>query len=258
MTVNFGILNPALYQPDADLMMNTPILNAGTAMGYPTGVTMQFGTPAVAPMATPLMSGAPVNPFVAGGYGMGVWNPQYQMNVMQQWDNFGINRQVQTYQNQNNAQFKMASQTEAISRQINILQNQIKADNQDNVKKEYDKLLVAVNNSYGSQMQTGLTAEEKDAQIRAYAERLYTQQTGTYITDDIREHSSSSFVSGLKRVLTLGLGSKTTADENIAKIEGTDLTRKTKSQKLAGEIVGALLGGVGTLAAFFITKKYVK
>ena len=66
MTVNFGILNPALYQPDADLMMNTPILNAGTAMGYPTGVTMQFGTPAVAPMATPLMSGAPVNPFVAG------------------------------------------------------------------------------------------------------------------------------------------------------------------------------------------------
>ncbi|MGN1124886.1 MAG: hypothetical protein ACI4SM_01745 [Candidatus Gastranaerophilaceae bacterium] len=236
MTVNFGMVNPYMNSMN---IMDAPLMNASTAMGMnPFGMDYSMG--------------------MGYGYGMGAWNPQYQMNVMQQWDNFGINRQVQTYQNQNNAQFKMASQTEAISRQINILQNQIKADNQDNVKKEYDKLLVAVNNSYGSQMQTGLTAEEKDAQIRAYAERLYTQQTGTYITDDIREHSSNSFVSGLKRVLTLGLGSKTTADENIAKIEGTDLTRKTKSQKLAGEIVGALLGGVGTLAAFFITKGFIK
>ena len=74
-------------------------------------------------------------------------NPQYQkayMQNMQQWDNFGINRQVQMYQNQNNAQFKMASQNENIQRQIQILNGQIKADNQDNVKAEYNKLLAAV------------------------------------------------------------------------------------------------------------------
>ena len=228
MTVNFGMISP--YMTGTNLM-DAPLMGIYT---------------------NPQLMG---NPSFGMGYGMGMWTPQYQMQTIQQWDNFGIDRQVQGYQNQNNAQFKMAAQTEAISRQINVLKNQIKSNNQDNVSKEYDKLLVAVKNSYGSQMMQGLTEEQQEAQIKAYAERLYAQQTGVYITDDIRENSSSSFVSGIKQMLSFGFGNRTTAEENIAKIEGTDLTKKDRGAKIAGNVVGGLLGGVAAVAAFFIGKR---
>ena len=196
MTVNFNTMYPTgMSSLDLDNLMNAPVLSANTAMGLPS-VT---GT-------LPSLSGYAGVGMGYSGLGTfgGMLNPQYQkayMQNMQQWDNFGINRQVQMYQNQNNAQFKMASQNENIQRQIQILNGQIKADNQDNVKTEYNKLLAAVETAYGSQIPSGISAEDKQAQIRAYAERLYAQQTGSYITDDIRNNSSSSFMSGLKQVL---------------------------------------------------------
>ena len=224
MTVNFGMVNPYNNMN----LMDMPLMNAYSGYG--------------------------------AGYGLGTFgmvNPQFQqaqMQNMQQWDNFGINRQVQMYQNQNNAQFKMASQNENIQRQIQILNGQIKADNQDNVKTEYNKLLAAVETAYGSQIPSGTSAEDKQAQIKAYAERLYAQQTGSYITDDIRNNSSSSFMSGLKQVLSFGFGNNTTADENIANIEGSAQTKRSRGARIAGNVVGGLLGGAGAIGAYLLGK----
>ncbi len=234
MSVNFGMVNPYMYSMDADTIMNAPILSANTAMGGGMGMMPAMG---------------------AGMYGgFGILNPQYQMQTMQQWDNFGIDRQVSMYQNQNNAQFRMQGQNNSIARQIQVLSSQIKADNQDNVKAEYDKLLAAVKSAYGSQVNKNLSPEDQDAQIRAYAEQLYAQQTGTYITDDIRANSSGSFMSGLKQILTFGLGNKTTADENISRIEGTSQTTKSKASKIAGNVVGGLLGGILAVGSFLLLK----
>ena len=72
-------------------------------------------------------------------------------------------------------------------------------------KAEYDKLVLAVKNSYGKQLSTGLSAEEEELQLKAYAERLYSQQTGSYLADDIKNNSSSSFMSGVKKILSFGL-----------------------------------------------------
>ena len=228
MTVNFGMVNPTAGMS----IMDMPILNAYSGTG----------------MMNPAM----------GGYGVGtfgnVLNPQYQMQTMQQWDNFGVNRQVAAYQNQNNAQFKMAAQTENIARQIQILSSEIKANNQDNVKAEYNKLLAAVKSAYGSQIASGVSAEDAEAQVKAYAERLYAQQTGSYITDDIKNNSSGSFMSGLKQILSFGFGNKTTADENIAMINGTKQTTGSKASKVAGNIVGGLLGGIVAVGSFFLMK----
>ena len=228
MTVNFGMVNPY----NNINLMDMPLLNAYSGYG--------------------------------AGYGLGTFgmvNPQFQqvqMQNMQQWDNFGIDRQVQMYQNQNNAQFRMASQNDNIQRQVQILNSQIKADNQDNVKAEYNRLLAAVETTYGSQIPEGTSAEDRQAQIKAYAERLYAQQTGSYITDDIRSNSSNSFISGLKQILTFGLGNNTTADENIANIEGTAQTKKSKGAKIAGNVVGALLGGAVAVGAFLLGKGLLK
>ena len=138
------------------------------------------------------------------------------------------------------------------------MNSQIKADNQDNVKAEYNKLLAAVETAYGSQIPAGTSAEDRQAQIKAYAERLYAQQTGSYISDDIRSNSSSSFMSGLKQVLSFGSASNTTADENISNIEGTAQTKKSKGAKIAGNIVGGLLGGAVAIGAFLLGKGIFK
>ena len=121
MTVNFGMVNPYMTT-----MMDAPLMSPYAGMGMGAG----FG--------------------MLGGISM---NPQQYMQNIQQWDNFGINRQVAAYQNQNNAQFQMQAQNGSIQRQVQILAQEIRANNQDNVKAEYGKLLQAIRSSYGSQLQ---------------------------------------------------------------------------------------------------------
>ena len=229
-----GMMNPYMFGLNSDDIMNAPILSSNTAMG--------------------MGMGAPMGGFAGVGTFGNVLNPQYQMQTMQQWDNFGVDRQVAAYQNQNNAQFKMAAQTQNISRQIQILQQEIKANNQDNIKTEYNKLLEAVRSSYGSQIGNGVSQEDAEAQVKAYAERLYAQQTGAYITDDIKNNSSGGFWSGVKQVLSFGLGNKTTADENIAMINGTKQTTRAKASKIAGNVVGGLFGGLLAVGSFLLFK----
>ncbi|MGN0018160.1 MAG: hypothetical protein ACI37S_03870 [Candidatus Gastranaerophilaceae bacterium] len=235
MTVNFGMINPYMYSMNttADIM-NAPLTGVSTM-----GMTM------------------PMMPTYGVGTFGGVLSPKCQMQMMSQWDNFGIDRQVAMYKNNNNAQFRMASQNETISRQIQILQNEIKENNLDNVKAEYDKLVLAVKNSYGKQLSTGLSAEEEELQLKAYAERLYSQQTGSYLADDIKNNSSSSFMSGVKKILSFGFSNRKTADETVAYITGAKQTISSKAAKVAGSAtagagIGAAVGtficpGVGTL-----------
>ena len=99
MTVNFGMVNPSAGMS----IMDMPIMNAYSGMA--TGA-MGMGTGMV------------------GTYGF--LNPQYQMQTMQQWDDFGVNRQVAAFKNQNNAQFQMQSQNGSIQRQVQILAQEIK------------------------------------------------------------------------------------------------------------------------------------
>jgi len=224
MTVNFGMMNPYMMGN----MMDAPLLNPYTSMGM--GYGMVGGIPG--------------------------FNPQQQMQNIQQWDNFGVNRQVAGFKNQNNAQFQMQAQNGSIERQVRILSEQIKENNQDNVKAEYQKLLQAIRATYGSQIQG--SEEDKELTLKQYADQIYAQMTGSYMTDDIRANSSSSFVSGIKQILSFGFGNKTTADENIAMISGAKQTRGSKASKVAGNIVGGLLGGVVAVGAFLLGKHVTK
>lgn len=207
-------------------------------------------------MDMPLMS-LSTNPYMGYGmgYGMGVgmMNPQTMMTNIQQWDDFGMNRQVSTYKNQNNARFQMQAQNGSIERQVRILAQEIRANNQDNVKAEYNKLLQAVRSAYGSQVQGG-SDKDYELSIKQYADQIYAQYMGTYMTDDIKAHSTSSFVTGLKQMFSFGLSNKTTADENIATITGAKQTDGSKAGKTAGNIVGGLLGGLVAVGGFFLGK----
>ena len=213
MTVNYaGMMNPYMYSMDTDTIMNAPVLSSGvaTGMGY--------------------------------GYGLGtfgcVLNPQYQMQTIQQWDNFGVNRQVTAFQNQNNARFQMQAQNGSIERQVRILAQEIKANNQDNVKTEYEKLLQAVKSAYGANLQG--TEEEKLLTLKQYADQIYSQYTGTYIAEDIKANGRSSFGDGFMRIFSFGCGNKRSAAENIEMVTGTKQTTSSKAGSIFGKICGTI------------------
>ena len=239
MVANYGMMNPYMTSLNADAMMNAPL------MSFNSGMT------------SPIAPGMPMMPGMYTGLGnfglVGGFNNQKQyMDNIQEWDNFGVSRQVAGFKNQNNAQFQMQAQNGSIERQARILAEQIKQNNQDNIRTEYDKLIQTIKSAYGSQMQG--SEDEKLLSAKQYADQVYAQVTGTYMTDDIRANSSSSFVSGIKQVLTFGFGNKTTADENIAYITGAKQTTGSKASTVAGNIVGGLLGGLVAVGAFLIGK----
>ena len=182
------------------------------------------------------------------GYGMGVgmMNPQSMMTNIQQWDDFGVNRQVSAFRNQNNAQFQMQAQNGSIERQVRILAQEIKANNQDNVKAEYNKLLQAVKAAYGNQLQG--TEEDKILTLKQYADNIYSQYTGSYMADDIKAHGRSAFGDGFMKIFSFGLGNKTTAAENIEMITGAKQTRSSKAGTIFGNVIGTICtGGLGWL-----------
>ncbi len=214
MTINFNGMNPYTqmyaYQ---NLGADAPLLSAGTAMGVPS--------------------------FCGGMY-----NPQMYMNNMAQWDKFGVQRQVDTFQSQNNAQFKMASQTNRISKQIQVLNERVQENDQNQIHEEYEKLVQAVKDTYGTQLTQGLPENQAELQVKAYAENLYAQQTGTVLSDEVRKKGDNSFVSGVKQVLTLGFGNRITSEENAANIQGSNLAKDESAKKTAGKVAGGVLGAL--------------
>ena len=227
MTVNFGMTNPYMTSVDVDAMMNSPLMSMNSGM-----------------MTSPYMTGMAGVPGMTGSYaGLGAFggvlmNPQQYMQNIQQWDNFGVNRQVAAFQNQNNAQFQMQAQNGSIQRQVQILAQEIRANNQDNVKAEYGKLLQAIRASYGSQLQG--TEEEKELTLKQYADQVYTQMTGSYMTEDLKAYGRSSFADGFMRTLSLGMGNKTSVDENIEMITGAKRTGASKASNTFGKVLGTI------------------
>ena len=228
-------------------------------------MTMNYGM-----MMNPYMMGTDVmtSGMMMGGYGM-MYNPTAQINYMNQMDQFSVDRQVKLYKNQNNAKFQMSAQTDGISRQVQILAEKAQGNKQNAVQSAYNRLVASVKDTYGAQLQG--TADEKEAQAKAYAERIYAQQTGSYLTDDIRGNAGGSFIEGFKQVVTLGLGNRRTSEENVAKINGTAVSTGESAKKYLGYAAGGAtlaLGGtilykfsnpigraLASVAKFLFTKK---
>jgi len=222
MTIGYTGMNPFMYSMNTDLVMDSPILSAGIGMGG-AGYGMGYGM------------------------GVGMMNPQSMMTNIQQWDDFGVNRQVAAFKNQNNAQFQMQAQNGSIERQVRILAQQIKANNQDNVKTEYNKLLKAVEVAYGSQIQ-GSSEEEKLLTLKQYADQIYSQYTGSYIADDIQANGRSAFGDGFMKIFSFGFGNKTSAAENIEMVTGVKRTGSAKAGSVFGKIIGTICtAGLGWL-----------
>ena len=236
MTVNFGMMNPYMTSVDVDAMMNAPLMSMNSGINTSPYMTGMAGVPGFAGAYAGL-----------GNFGMvGGFNQQQYMNNIQQWDNFGVNRQVTSYNNQNNARFEMQSKNGSIEYQVKILAQEIKANNQDNVKAAYQNLLNAIKTAYGSQLQG--SEEEKMATLRQYADSVYTQMTGSYMTEDLKENGRSAFGDGFMKIFSFGMGNKRSVAENLEMITGQEQTAGSKASNKFGKILGTICTlGLGLL-----------
>ena len=130
----------------------------------------------------------------------------------------------------------------AISRQVGILQRQMKNNEQDNVAQEYNKLLDAEKAKY---KEAGIT-ELTDKQVKAIAEADYYKIAGKSLTDDLTENGDSPTWQGFKRGLCFG----TLTDKKDYKDSMSEITSegKSKSDKI-WKGVGGATGGAATGAA---------
>jgi hypothetical protein len=198
--------------------------------------------------------------FGTGGFGYSTipfagTNPSQMLEYQKQYND---NNRILSRQNIDNnliisQQQRAASQLstasdDSISRQISSLQRQVQSNKQDNIMTEYNKLLEAVAQYYQNAGYTNVS----EAQIKTTAERLYAQQTSMPLIDDIKAHGHNSFVQGFKQVMSFGVLSGKSADENVAAITGENANdTESKVGKWAGRITA---GVVAAESALWLTK----
>lgn len=133
---------------------------------------------------------------------------------------------------------------DTISRQIGILHDQIANNEQDKVSVSMTDLYNAVK----KQCEETGHKDVSDDKIKAIAEKLYFDATGTRLVDDIKAKGDCSFVHGLKQGafgLDLLLGDKKSAAENAAGITGEPVSKWDKFGQAAGIVVA---GGASLVA----------
>ncbi|MBR1754152.1 hypothetical protein IJ732_04875 [bacterium] len=140
---------------------------------------------------------------------------------------------------------------DSVSRQVAALQRQVQGNKQENIQQEYGKLLESVRELY----EDAGYANTSEAQIKATAEKMYAQITGNALIDDIKAHGDSSFTQGWKKVVTFGISSGKSANENIQAITGENANN---AESVAGKAAGMVAGGATLAFAGRQIFKFVK
>ena len=137
------------------------------------------------------------------------------------------------------AGFKANAAEDVIARQISTLQHKIKDNEQDHIRNEYARLLESVREKF---KEAGYTHPDEN-QVKAYAEKLYAEHTGSNLLSDIENNGNGEFVHGLKQgafgvgwLFTNNNGSKDT----VSNITGEQKSLSDKAAQVAGIAISAL------------------
>lgn len=191
-----------------------------------------------------------------GNYGcMGYYGPGPEVRTQEDYlrwqekmENFQIEKQIRQKEKVEYAEFKTTSSKDAITREIGNLQRQIAENEQDKVVATYGKITEAIRQKFKESGHRNVD----EGQVKAYAEKLYYEATGTKISEDIKAHGDSSFVKGLKDGAFFGLGSllndKTSSAENIAALSDESVSKSDEVGLWTGRIVA---GGASLVALPF-------
>lgn len=188
------------------------------------------------------------------GYGPGseIMNMTQKEYMQHQEDieNYQIDKNVRQQHKIAAAGFRTTAAENNISRQIAVLQRKIRENEQDSVMKEYNKLVQATEEKLkeGGYIQEGTPRD----QVKAEAERLYQEQTGKGLLDDLQEHGDNPFWYGMKQAATLGtVTNKRNYEDNVSDITGEDVSKTTEAWKWAGRAAGVVAGVATGIALLF-------
>ena len=167
---------------------------------------------------------------LCGGY-----NQQEYYDYMRNNLTFTSDYQLDMVNNQRNYDMHLNGKGERISNAVALLNEKVVGSEQEQIIAAYSNLKEAVRSMYPN-------ASEED--IEARAKTYYTQLTGKSLTGDIRQYGSNSLWQGFKQGLGLGIfADRKTAEENIAEITNSKVSRSQKAQKVIGKGLGAAATG---------------
>ncbi len=179
----------------------------------------------------------PMNPAMAtGGYGaMNMQQYYQQMQEMQQMYMQNARQQAEMTR-QNTAQINGTMNKMRVA--ASTLRTKIAQNEQDQIRGALEAYIQAAREAYDPD-----GTMDYDALV-AQALTDYQQMTGVDLLEDIRSTGSGSFMTGFKRVLTLGqFSDKTSAEENISLITKQPVARAERNLKEAGEVFGGMTAG---------------
>lgn len=176
-------------------------------------------------------------PMMGGMYGS---DPQSCFDNMRQYQRLSVDYNIEQQKLNRNADMRINASMEAVKNAASVLQDKIRSNEQGQIEEAYRNYVNAVGVAYG---------EGTPSEIAARAKTLYTQMTGSTITQDIREYGHGSATQGFIQALTFGTYNSQSAEDNVSLITGAPVGtgEKTKHNlgRLAGAAtVGAIAGGI--------------
>lgn len=161
----------------------------------------------------------------------------YRAQEQEKMDDFMLGRQVRQQKKAAAALFATTAQEDVTTRQAGLLSEQIRDNKQDSVSETYGNF----KNAAREQLAEAGYTNVPEAQLNAYAEKLYYQATGARITDSLKANGQDEFLHGL--IQGTGIGClfvpRKTAGDNIAEITGEPKSTSEGVAKWAGRILGA-------------------
>ncbi len=166
-------------------------------------------------------------------------NNTYYQNMEKYYENM-MNSQISYQQKTREADITLNAAQRSLRQNGKNLRGKIVTDEQDQVMTAFNKYVESVQEYYGDK---GSYEDLKNTALDTYE-----QQFGKDIQTELRENGCNSYLHGLKKVGTLGLASKRSAEDNIALITGQPKGKSEKYKEWAGNATaGAGLGVIGGL-----------
>ena len=169
----------------------------------------------------------------------GNWNYENYFDNMTRYQDFMYDSQIHQHQKRREVNFHAKAPELAIEDQAEILHEKIMKDEQEQVIPAMKAYIESVRNICGP--------DADQEYVLGMAKSIYKQIYNTSISEDLRKYGNGSLTQGFLQSVTLGFANKTTAEENIATIDGQPVARWENTKKLIGNAAGGAVVGAGSM-----------
>ena len=177
-----------------------------------------------------------------GGY---AYDPESMYKMMDKWTDYMYDRNVKYTEKARANDLRLNGPVEATQYAVDSLKEKIIKDDHPQMQEAWAKYLETLKNIYPEY------AELDAKSLNAKALELYKQRNNNVaLKDDIRAAGHGMFTQKFLNGVTLGLGWSGSAEDTIAKISGTPMSREDELKGTAGSIAGyaTSIGGTTLLA----------